>query len=109
MNKVIITGKIVRDYRESEKVIYATICTWSGKSYEFIPVTIFQVDYYKRYFYKEKWITIEGYIHVNKRGEEYETEIIASNLYFAGEMSDTDKLVNEYYNEKNTMPLEAQN
>lgn len=94
MNKVIITGKITR-IKPFEKVTYATICTRSNNEYEFIPVTIFNTDFFNRYFYEKKWITVEGHIHINQYENNYTTEIIADNLHFAGDSSEVDKGISD--------------
>lgn len=98
MNKVILTGKIQR-IKEFEKVIYATICVRQGSTYEFVPVTIFQTDFFKRYFYEKKWIQIEGHIHINNHENRYETEIIADEMNMIGEISEEDRMVEEAFKE----------
>ena len=89
MNKILINGKITR-VKPFEKVIYATICTRTGNDYEFIPVTIFNTEFFKRYFYVGKWIAIEGHIHVNQHNDNYTTEIIVDEMNFSGDANEID-------------------
>ena len=96
MNKVILNGKIIR-VNECENVIYFTICTRTGKEYEYIPVTTFNTTFFKRYFEQGKWICVEGHLHTNKYKETYTTEIIADQLNFSGDASDIDKEVAEIF------------
>lgn len=98
MNKVIITGKIIR-IKTFEKVIYATICTRTNGEYEFIPVTIFNTDFFKKYFYEKKWITVEGHIHINQHENNYITEIIADELHFTGDSNEVDKALVDLINQ----------
>lgn len=94
MNKVIITGKIKR-ITILDKVIYATVTTYKKGEYEYIPVTIFSVEFFKKHFYEGKWVSIEGHIHVNKQNEKYITEIIADDILYCGEKTETDDLIQQ--------------
>ena len=98
MNKVIINGKIT-NVKPFDKVIYATICSRTGKDYEFIPVTIFNIEFFKRYFYVGKWISLEGHIHVNKHNDEYNTEIIVDEMHFVGDANELDSKIAEIFKE----------
>lgn len=85
MQNVTIIGKIIRQW-DSEKVSYITIACKEGRdNIEFIPVTVFQTEFLKKHFHKGKWIGVKAHIHVNKRGNEYITEIISDDLYFVGD------------------------
>ena len=95
MNKVIISGKIT-DVKAFDKVIYVKICTRTGKEFEFIPATIFNTEFFKRYFYIGKWISIEGHVHVNKHNDEYSTEIIVDEMHFAGDANELDTKIAAY-------------
>lgn len=96
MNKVIITGKIIRETRK-EKVTYATIMCRSRKAYEYIPVTIFNHGFYNKYFRRDKWITIEGHIHINQHENTYNTEIVADNMFLVGDATEADIAISDYY------------
>lgn len=98
MNEVIIAGKIIREKR-LDKVTYCTICVRTGKEYEYITVVVFNTQFYNKYFYTGKWILIRGHLHINQKENTYETEIIADDLNFIGEPSETDVYVNEFYAE----------
>lgn len=85
MQNVTIIGKIIRQW-DGDKVSYITIACKEGRdNIEFIPVTVFQTDFLKTHFYKGKWIGVKAHIHVNKRGNDYITEIISDDLYFVGD------------------------
>lgn len=99
MNKVIVNGKI-SDIKPFDKVIYAKICSRTGKDYEFIPVTIFNTEFFKRFFYVGKWICIEGHIHINNHNNEYSTEIIADEIHFIGDANEIDEKVAEFFREQ---------
>lgn len=96
MNKVILAGKIIRETR-NDKVTYATIMCRSRKEYEYISVTIFNTDFYNKYFRKDKWILIEGHIHINKHNETYTTEIIVDDISFIGDATEIDLAISEHY------------
>lgn len=101
MNKVIISGKIT-DVKPFDRVIYVKICTRTGKEYEFIPATIFNTEFFKRYFYVGKWITIEGHVHVNKHEDKYTTEIIVDEMHFSGDANEIDTKIAEIFREDET-------
>lgn len=101
MNKILINGKITR-VKPFEKVIYATICTRTGNEYEFIPVTIFNTEFFKRYFYVGKWIAIEGHIHVNQHNDNYTTEIIVDEMNFSGDANEIDSKIAKVLREPET-------
>jgi len=85
MNQVNICGKIIR-INNRGKVAYATIAVkTSADNVEFIPVTIFQAEFFLTHFHEKKWIGITGHVHVNGREHKYSTEIIADNIYFIGD------------------------
>lgn len=88
MNKVTIVGKIIRK-KETGKVTYLTIACRNSKETEFIPVTAFQTNFIQKHFPENKWIGIEGRIHINKIEDRYVTEIIASDLFFVGDKQET--------------------
>lgn len=96
MNKVIITGKIIREQR-NDNVTFITIMTRSRKEYEYIPVIIFNNEFYNKYFRKEKWISVEGHIHINLHSQTYTTEIIADHIFFVGDATETDIAISDYY------------
>ena len=98
MNKVIINGKIT-NVRTLDKVIYINVLVYNKQGGEFIPVTIFDTDFFNKYFYKGKWINIEGHVKMNdhKKGEYARLEIIADEIHFTGNISEIDQLVNEVY------------
>lgn len=98
MNKVIITGKIIRENRQ-DKVTYTTIMVRSRKEYEYIPVVVFNTDFYNKYFRKDKWISIEGHIHINEHNGIYTTEIVADEIYFIGDPTEIDNTISEFYKE----------
>lgn len=87
MNKVTLVGKIIRK-KETGKVTYLTLACRNSKETEFIPVTAFQTDFIQKHFPENKWIGIEGRIHINKIEDRYVTEIIASDLFFVGDKSE---------------------
>lgn len=101
MNKVIISGKLT-DVKPFDNVIYAKICARTGKDYEFVPVTIFNTEFFKRYFYVGKWISVEGHIHINKYQNQYITEIIADEIHFTGDASELDAKIAEVFKEPQT-------
>ncbi len=101
MNTVIINGKIT-DVKPLEKVIYAKICARTGKDYEFIPVTIFNTEFFKRYFHVGKWIALEGHIHTDKHNGEYKTEIIVDEMHFSGDANEIDAKIAEIFKEPPT-------
>lgn len=89
MNTVNLCGKIVR-IKEMPKVTYVTIAIKGSRNVtEFVPVTIFQTDFFSKYFQEKKWIGILGHIHVNNESHGYSTEIIADNIYFVGDKVQT--------------------
>lgn len=96
MNKVLLNGKIT-SIRTLDKVIYVNILCHGQAGPEFIPVTIFNTKFFNRYFYKGKWISIEGHIHINahKIGEYGKPEIIADQINFSGDAAAVDKFVEE--------------
>lgn len=96
MNKVILTGKIIRETRK-DNVTFITIMTRSRKEYEYISVIIFNKEFYNKYFHKDKWISIEGHIHINEHNNTYSTEIIADNISFVGDATEMDTAISEYY------------
>ena len=96
MNKVLLNGKIIR-VKPFEKVVYTTICVRDGKNYEYIPVTIFNVEFFTRYFHIDKWISIEGYIHTNEHSGKYTTEIIAEKIGFSGDANEMDKAIADIF------------
>lgn len=98
MNKVIINGKITQ-VRTLDKVIYINVLVHNKSGGEFIPVTIFDTAFFNKYFYKGKWISIEGHIHMNehKKDEYAKIEIIADEIHFTGNLTEFDQFVNEQY------------
>lgn len=98
MNEVIIAGKIVREKR-LDKVTYCTICARTGKEYEYITVVIFSTDFYNKYFYNNKWILVRGHIHINQKDKEYATEIIADDISFIGNPTESDQYITQFYKE----------
>lgn len=97
MNVVTLNGKII-DIRTRDKVVYVTLLCHNGKtSGEFIPVTIFNTQFFNRYFYIGKWISIKGYVHMNghDKNQYKKMEIIADEIYFSGNANEIDMLVNE--------------
>lgn len=94
MNNVTIVGKIKR-MTLFDKVVYITVCASRRGEYEYIPVTVFQVDFFKRNFYEGKWIAIEGHVHINQQNGKYITEIIADNISFCGELTETDEYIKQ--------------
>ena len=89
MNTVNLCGKIVR-IKEMPKVTYVTIAIRGGKgATEFVPVTVFQTEFFSKYFEEKKWIGILGHIHVNNESHGYSTEVIADNIYFVGDKIQT--------------------
>ena len=96
MNKVLLTGKIIRINR-LEKVDFVTIRCQTGKEFEYIPVTILENQFFKKYFYPEKWVNIEGHFHTSKYNDEYKTEIIADKIEFTNDASDIDKQITDAY------------
>jgi single-stranded DNA-binding protein len=97
MNSVILNGKII-DITTLEKVVYITILCNNGKSEgEFIPVTIFNTEFFNKYFYKGKWISILGHIHMNRhdKSTHKKAEVIADQIYFSGDAQEIDHFVNE--------------
>lgn len=103
MNKVIITGKIVRDVRK-DNVTFTTIMVRTRKEYEYISVIIFNNEFYNKYFWKDKWISIEGHIHINEHSGTYSTEIIADDIFFVGEPTEIDSAISDFY--KNGITVE---
>lgn len=104
MNKVHLNGKIT-DITTLDKVIYITIlCRNASGKGEFIPVTVFNTNFFNRYFYKDKWITIVGHAQMNghKKDEYKKLEIIADEIYFSGDATEIDLLVNQELAEKKT-------
>jgi len=105
MNKVLLNGKIT-NVTTLEKVVYATILVHTKTGGEFIQVTIFNTDFFNKYFYKGKWISVEGHLHMNdksKNSEYAKMEIIADEIHFSGNLSDFDKFVNEQYAQNNNV------
>ena len=74
-----------------------TMCVRNHKEYEYISVTIFNTDFYNKYFRKNKWICIEGHIHVNEYKGIYTTEIVADEIHFIGDPTEIDKTYNDFY------------
>lgn len=99
MNKVILNGKIA-NVKLLDKVIYCTLCCRTEKDYEFVPLTIFNIEFFKRYFYQGKWMAVEGHIHTNKHNNEYKTEIIVDEMHFSGDASETDTKIAEIFREE---------
>lgn len=98
MNKVVIVGRIER-ITKLDKVTLATISAHSHGHYEYIPVKIFNKEFFDRYFFPQKWCTIEGHIKVNKYEDKYTTEIIADNIQFTGDANDADREIQRIYKE----------
>lgn len=98
MNKVILVGRIER-ITKLDKITLATICTHEHGKYEYIPVKIFNKEFFDRYFYPQKWCTIEGHITVNEYNGKYTTEIIADNIQFTGNATAEDKEIQNIYKE----------
>ena len=98
MNKVIINGKIT-NVKTLDKVIYINVLVHNKQGGEFVPVTIFDTDFFNKYFYKGKWINIEGHVKMNnhKEGEYAKLEIIADQIHFTGNLTEFDQFVNEQY------------
>ena len=96
MNKVLLTGKIIRINRR-DKVDFITIKCQTGKEVEFVPVTIIENQFFRKYFYPEKWICVEGHFHVSKYNDEYRSEIIADKIEFSSEANEDDKRITETY------------
>lgn len=96
MNKVVLVGKI-SNINHLDKVSYITVCTYHNGTYQYIPVTVFKSEFFKKYFYEQKWCTIEGHINVNKYKDQYKTEIIADHINFTGEATEIDKTIQEVY------------
>lgn len=112
MNKVILVGKIERIVKY-ENVTLTTICVYQNGHYEYIPVKIFNNEFFNRYFFPDKWCTIEAHVSVNGYNNKYETEIIADNILFTGEAKEADREIQRIYKEhdaemKNN-PLNNQN
>lgn len=85
MNQVNLCGKIIRIH-EKGKVTFVKLAIRSGRSdTEFIPVTVFQTEFFKKYFHPGKWLGVRGHIHVTGEEHGYTTEIIADDLYFIGD------------------------
>lgn len=102
MNKVIITGKIIRETRK-DNVTFITIMARSRKEYEYISVIIFNNEFYNKYFRKDKWITIEGHIHINEHNNTYSTEIVADDIFFVGDPTEMDTTISDYYKNGGTV------
>lgn len=103
MNKIILNGKIT-SVTTLDKVVYISVLVHTKGGGEFIPVTIFNTDFFNKYFYKGKWICIDGHVQMNKmaKGHEYgKLEIIADDIHFSGNLDDFDKFVNEQYAQAN--------
>lgn len=102
MNKVLINGKIT-NITTLDRVIYISVLCHGKEGAEFIPVTIFNTKFFNRYFYKGKWISIEGHIHINthKIGEYGKPEIIADQISFSGDAAEVDKFVEEQLRNQN--------
>lgn len=98
MNKVIITGRIER-INKFDNATLATICTHDRGHYEYISVKIFNHEFFNRYFYPQKWCSIEGHIHTSRYNDKYTTEIIADNIQFVGTATDEDKEIQRIYKE----------
>lgn len=98
MNKVILVGRIER-IAKFDNATFATICTHAHGHYEYIPVKIFNKEFFNRYFYPQKWCTIEGHLHVNEYQGKYATEIIADNIQFTGNATEEDKEIQRIYKE----------
>lgn len=79
MNKVILTGKVVR-VSSREKVAYLTLSVRTNKTYEYIDVTTFSVEFVKKYIAPEDYITVCGYIHVNGKEHGYKVDIIGEDF-----------------------------
>ena len=98
MNKVILVGKIKR-INKCEKVTLITICVHERGYYEYIPVKIFNTEFFNRYFFPDKWCTIEGHLKITHHNDLYSTEIIADNISFTGEANDADREIQRIYKE----------
>lgn len=98
MNKVILVGKIAR-INKCENITLTTICVHERGHYEYVPVKIFNNEFFNRYFFPDKWITIEGHIKINEYKGTYQTEIIADNISFTGEANDADREIQRIYKE----------
>lgn len=84
MNKVLLTGKIKRIHETNSGTLFVTVHCKDGKHSEFIDVVIFETTFFKRYFTEGGWISIVGRLHKSEKNN-YKQEIIAENLYFAGD------------------------
>ena len=83
MNIVNICGKI-QQIRRFPNVTYATIYCKDGKQNEFLDVTIFNNEFFNKYFSKGQWIAITGHLHNNKYDDKFRIEIIVDRIGFAG-------------------------
>lgn len=84
MNLVVITG-CIQSITMFEKVCYIKIrVRQSSNVTEWITVTSFSPKFIQEHFYKGKWISIIGHIHINQTNDEYKTEIIADDIKFVG-------------------------
>lgn len=102
MNTVQLSGKITDIRAVNDKVLFATILCKNRQGYEYIPVTIFNTSFFVRHFYEGKYINVIGHIHINKHDNIYHTEIIADELEFCGERTETDDKVAEIFNTATT-------
>lgn len=94
MNIVNLVGRIQEIYIKN-KVCYIKIGVRQSRDIiEWISVTSFSTDFIQRNFCKGKWIGITGHIHINLHNGNYETEIIADNIYFVGNRTDTENQSN---------------
>lgn len=106
MNKVQLNGKII-DIKTREKVTYATLLCHNGKGKpEFIPVTIFNNIFFNRYFYKDKWVAVSGYLQMNGHDKTAykKMEVIVEEIFFSGDASEIDHMINQEL-AKNQTPL----
>lgn len=88
MNKVLLTGKIIK-IKSFNTITFITLYCRNGKVKEYIDVTVFNTEFLHRYFCENMWCTIEGHIHKNKTPNgEYKQEIIADTIGFAGDAHD---------------------
>lgn len=97
MNQVLLNGKII-DIRTLDKVVYITLLCHNGRSEgEFVPITIFNTNFFNRYFYKGKWMSVLGHIHMNGHDKttHKKPEIIADEIFFSGDAQEVDKFVND--------------
>ena len=83
MNTINLCGKI-HEIRPQEKVTYITLHCKDNKQSEFIDITIFNNEFFNKYFKKGQWMTVNGHLHNNKYRDVFRLEVIADTVGFAG-------------------------